>query len=82
MVSAEETDCPFEFNFDAATFKPGDVVSYRVPEAFNDMPFVGILLEVHDDHVILQHYGEPRAKPIRGSRESRPAVSEADALAD
>jgi len=46
------------------------------------MPFVGELLEVHDDHVILRHYGEPGAKPVRGSRESRPAVSEADALAD
>ena len=84
MVTAAEPDCPFEFNFDEKTFKPGDVVSYRVPEAFQDMPFVGELLEVHDDHVILHHYGEPadKIKPMRGTRESRPAVSEADALAD
>lgn len=82
MVNAEETDCPFQFNFDAATFKPGDVVSYRVPEAFDDMPFVGELVEVHDDYVMLHHYGEPDARPMRGSREDRPVVSKADALDD
>lgn len=82
MVNAEVTNCPFEFNFDAATFRVGDVVSYRVPEAFDDMPFVGVLVEVHHDHVMLQHYGEPGAKAVRGSREDRPAVSQADALTD
>jgi hypothetical protein len=84
MVDAQNPDCPFEFNFDAATFKVGDIVSYRVPEAFDDMPFVGELLEVHADHVILHHYGEPegQVRPMRGTRESRPAVRKADALAD
>ena len=84
MVTAQEPDCPFEFNFDATTFKTGDIVSYRVPEAFDDMPFVGELLEVHEDHVILKHYGEPenQSRPMRGTREDRPIVSKADALAD
>ena len=26
--------CPFKFNFDPGTFKVGDLVSYRVPDAF------------------------------------------------
>ena len=84
MVTPQDPDCPFEFNFDAATFKVGDIVSYRVPEAFDDMPFVGELLEVHEDHVILHHYGEPedKIKPVRGTREDRPVVSEAEALVD
>jgi hypothetical protein len=84
MVDAQNTACPFEFNVDAATFKVGDLVSYRVPEAFHDMPFVGELLEVHEDHVILHHYGEPedQIKPMRGTREDRPAVRQADALGD
>ncbi len=83
MVSEAESRCPFDFNFDPATFKPGDLVSYQVPEAFGEMPFVGELLEVEDDHVILQHYGLPQgeSKRMRGTRESRPAVSKADALA-
>ena len=83
MVTESETRCPFEFNFDPATFKPGDQVSYQVPEAFGDMPFVGEILEVAEDHIILQHYGLPsaEAKPMRGTRESRPKVSREDALA-
>lgn len=84
MVTAQDPDCPFQFNFDASTFKAGDVVSYRVPEAFDDMPFVGELLEVHEDHVVLRHYGEPadQAKAMRGTLEDRPVVSKADALGD
>jgi len=84
LVTAQDPNCPFQFNFDASTFKPGDIVSYRVPDAFADMPFVGELLEVHEDHVILHHYGEPedQVHPVRGTREDRPAVSKEDALAD
>lgn len=82
MVNEAETQCPFEFNFDPATFKAGDMVSYQVPEAFGDMPFVGELIEVAEDHVILKHYGLPEseANPMRGTRESRPKVSKEDAL--
>lgn len=84
MVTPDDEDCPFKFNFDATTFKAGDIVSYRVPEAFDDMPFVGILLEVHEDHVILAHYGEHEKaefNKMRGTRDDRPEVSKEDALA-
>ncbi|MDE2302871.1 MAG: hypothetical protein KGK11_09960 [Sphingomonadales bacterium] len=66
--------CPFEFNFDETTFKPGDTVSYRVNGSLEGFPFVGTLLEVHGDHVIIA--GDP-AHPdtrYRGTRESRPLV--------
>lgn len=83
MVQPGEEQCPFSFNFDESTFKPGDVVSYRVDGSLGDMPFVGVLLEVHDDHVILCHDDgnrPPKSHPMRGTRESRPVVSEEDAL--
>ena len=35
--------CPFEFNFDEKTFKPGDTVSYRVGGSLEGFPFVGTL---------------------------------------
>ena len=81
-MGGQGENCPYEFNFEPDTFKPGDVVSYRVPDRFGDMPFVGVLISVHDDHVMLGHMqvnGEPD-KPMRGTRESRPAVSAEDAL--
>jgi hypothetical protein len=31
-------NCPFEFNFDPATFKPGDEVSYRVTGSLEGFP--------------------------------------------
>ena len=66
-------DCPFEFNFDAATFKPGDTVSYRV-STMEDWPFVGTLIEVHADHVVISPGpAEPDAR-YQGTRESRPLV--------
>jgi len=67
-------DCPFEFNFDEKAFKVGDVVSYRVDGSLDGFPFVGTLLEVHDDHVIISgDPSDPEAK-YRGTRESRPLV--------
>jgi len=73
--------CPFEFNFDPASFKVGDLVSYRVPEAFGDMPFVGQLLEVLDDSVVISP-NDPTDpdRRMKGTRESRPVVSKAEAL--
>ena len=73
--------CPFEFNFDAATFKVGDMVSYRIPERFQDMPFVGTLLEVGDDFVVISP-NDPTDpdRRMRGTRESRPVVSPEEAL--
>lgn len=70
--------CPFDFNFDAATFKVGDTVSYRVTGSLADFPFVGTLLEVHDDHVIISGDPNDPASRMRATRESRPVVNEAD----
>jgi hypothetical protein len=82
MATPGESDCPFEFNFNADTFHVDDIVSYRVPERFDDMPFVGRLVAVEADHVLLVHDGLPgvEQKVMRGTRESRPVVSAADAL--
>ena len=70
--------CPFEFNFDPATFKAGDTVSYRVNGSLEGFPFVGTLVEVHEDHVIIA--GDPTTpdKHYRGTRESRPLVDYAE----
>lgn len=74
-------NCPFEFNFDPASFKVGDTVSYRVPEKFGDMPFIGTLLEVHDDHVVISpNDPDDPDRRMRGTRTSRPEVSAAEAL--
>lgn len=72
-MGGEGEDCPFAFNFDAATFKPGDTVSYRV-STMDGFPFVGTLLEVHADHVLIA--GDPNDQSVRyrGTRESRPMV--------
>ena len=70
--------CPFEFNFDPATFKVGDIVSYRVTGAFENYPFAGTLAEVHDDHVFI--IADPKLPDewMRGTRESRPVVDESE----
>lgn len=74
MGATAGEDCPFEFNFDQATFKVGDMVSYRVTGSLEGFPFVGTLLEVHDDHVIIAgDANDPEAR-YRGTRESRPLV--------
>jgi hypothetical protein len=72
--------CPFEFNFDPATFKPGDVVSYRVTGSLEGFPFMGTLIEVHEDHVIISADPDDQTSRMRGTRESRPVVQEADAI--
>jgi hypothetical protein len=70
--------CPMTFNFDPATFKVGDSVSYRVTGSLNGFPFVGTLLEVHDDYVVLTSEPDNPASRMRATRESRPVVAEAD----
>lgn len=71
--------CPFTFNFDAATFKPGDFVSYRVPDRFDDFAFVGTLVEVHADHVLISPNDPTQpGKRMRGTRENRPVVHSAE----
>lgn len=76
MKGMGETDeaCPFEFNFDETTFKVGDTVSYRVNGSLEGFPFVGTLVEVHEDYVMIA--GDPNEpdKLYRGTRESRPVV--------
>ena len=42
------------------------------------MPFAGVLLEVHEDHVVLtSDPGDPVSR-MRATRESRPLVREED----
>ncbi|MEO6092131.1 MAG: hypothetical protein ABIT04_10015 [Novosphingobium sp.] len=76
MQGMGETDefCPFEFNFDPASFKVGDTISYRVTGSLEGFPFVGTLLEVHDDHVIIAGDPTDGETRYRGTRESRPVV--------
>jgi hypothetical protein len=78
MQGAPGEACPFEFNFDPASFKVGDSVSYRVTGSLEGFPFAGVLLEVHDDHVVLTSDVTDKASRMRATRESRPVVAEAD----
>lgn len=66
--------CPFEFNFDETTFKPGDTVSFRVTGSLEGFPFVGTLVEVHEDYVMIAGDPQEPEKLYRGTRESRPLV--------
>jgi hypothetical protein len=78
MQGMGEGACPFEFNFDPDTFKVGDTVSYRVSGSLGDFPFMGVLLEVHDDYVVLTSEPEKPESRMRATRESRPLVAEED----
>lgn len=69
--------CPFEFNFDPATFKVGDTVSYRVPR-FMGMPFAATITAVHADHIEIVDASEP-GRTMRATRESRPLVTDDEA---
>ncbi len=76
MQGMDGDNCPFEFNFDPATFKVGDMVSYRIPKDFQDFPFAGTLLEVHEDYVIIAADPKDPSDRLRATRESRPIVAE------
>lgn len=78
MDNGSGESCPFEFNFDPATFKVGDVVSYRVSGSLEGFPFVGTLLDVQDDHVIISADPNDPESRMRGTRESRPIVAETE----
>lgn len=80
MQNMGDGSCPFEFNFDPATFKPGDLVSYRVTGRLADWPFAGTLTEVHADHVMLMSEPDKPESIVRATRESRPVVREEDVL--
>jgi hypothetical protein len=71
-------DCPFEFNFDEKSFKVGDTISYRVTGSLEGFPFVGTLVEVHDDHVMIAGDANDPSVVYRGTRESRPMVNESE----
>mgnify|MGYP004724329053 CR=1 FL=1 len=74
MMQMGDGDCPFAFNFDEKSFKVGDIVSYRVNGSLEGFPFVGTLVEVHDDHVVIAGDPQEPEKRYRGTRESRPQV--------
>ncbi len=76
-----EAPCPFSFNFDPASFKVGDLVSYRIPDRFEEFPFVGTLVAVHEDYVEISP-NDPATpdKRMKGTRESRPVVSASEIL--
>jgi hypothetical protein len=82
-LGAKGESCPFSFNFDPETFKVGDMVSYRIPDRFPDFPFVGTLTEVHKDYVEISA-NDPLnpTKLMKGTRESRPIVTSAEALSE
>ncbi|MCJ8159524.1 hypothetical protein [Sphingomonas sp. LaA6.9] len=78
MQGMGEGSCPFEFNTDPTTFKVGDSVSYRVEGGLSGFPFAGVLLEVHDDYVVLTSEPDRKESRMRATRESRPVVREED----
>ncbi|MDO6414497.1 hypothetical protein Q4F19_08905 [Sphingomonas sp. BIUV-7] len=78
MDTMQGESCPFSFNFDPASFKVGDAVSYRVTGSLSGMPFAGTLLEVHDDHVVLTSDPADPASRMRATRDSRPVVQDED----
>lgn len=71
-------NCPWEFNFDEGSFKVGDTVSYRVTGSLADFPFVGTLVEVYTDHVLIAGDANDPSVLYRGTRESRPLVDIAE----
>ena len=81
MTGPDGEACPFAFNFDPATFKVGEMVSYRIPDRFDDFPFVGIIVAVHDDHIVISP-NDPTDpdRRMKGTRESRPIVHSSEAL--
>ncbi|HEY1077961.1 MAG TPA: hypothetical protein VGE51_14815 [Fontimonas sp.] len=78
MMNMGDGKCPFEFNFNPASFKVGDVVSYRVPK-LGDFPFVAEIVAVHDDYIEIVDQGTPD-KVFRATRDARPVVSDEQAL--
>jgi hypothetical protein len=49
-----------------------------VTGSLEGFPFAGVLLEVHDDHVVLTSDVDDKASRMRATRESRPVVREED----
>ncbi len=77
MIGMGRGACPVDINFEPETFKPGDLVSYRVPEEFGDTPFVGKIVTVEPDVIVLTHYGDDfaGAHKMIATRSARPVVT-------
>jgi hypothetical protein len=76
MQNMGEGKCLFDFNLEPATFKVGDLVSYRVPGRFNDFPFMGTIVAVHEDSIeICSDPTDPNGV-MKATRESRPIVAD------
>jgi hypothetical protein len=75
MGEKADEKCPFDFNFDPATFKVGDLVSYRVAGELGDFPFIGTITAVHEDHIMLAPDPQDPKTLYRATRESRPVVA-------
>lgn len=73
-----EEKCPFDFNFNPASFKVGDTVSYRVAK-LGDWPFAATITAVHEDHIEIIDPSQPE-KVMRATRVSRPVVADEEAL--
>jgi hypothetical protein len=54
------------------------MVSYRVTGSLSGIPFVGTLIEVHGDYVVISADASDPSSRMRGTRESRPVVDEAE----
>jgi hypothetical protein len=74
MQGMGDGSCPYAFNFDPETFKVGDWVSFRVPSVDPEFRFAGVLLEVHEDHVIVSPNPDDPSETYKASRESRPVA--------
>ena len=70
--------CPFDFNLDPATFKVGDLVSYRVPGRFGDFPFMGTIVAVSEDSIQITSDPNDPAGVMKATRESRPIVADSE----
>ena len=77
-MGAQGEACPFEFNFDPATFKVGDCVSYRVSGRFGDFPFMGTIVAVHENSIEVTSDPKDPHGVMRATRESRPIVDESE----
>jgi hypothetical protein len=75
MIGMGGDKCPFEFNFDPATFKVGDLVSYRIPDRFGDFPFMGKIVAVYDNSIEIDSDPNDPNGVVKATRESRPVVA-------
>ena len=78
MIGMGGDKCPFEFNFDPATFKVGDLVSYRIPGKFGEFPFMGTIVAVHADSIEIDSDPNDPNGILKATRESRPVVADSE----